>query len=132
MDDSFVNTLGYRTGNAVPRGGAEGAEEFMPSSTLSKYSGSRRRGGRGGIHAGLPYRFLSLEFAYRTAPKSMLKMTEPSKHHRHTLLVAIVDGILVLDGSPRLNYRLDPRAVGYFNAIGEWEKCIRRHNGTVQ
>ena len=52
--------------------------------------------------------------------------------HGNAMSIAIIDAQLVLDGSPRLNHRLNPCLMGNFNTIREGEEGIRGHDSTLQ
>ena len=55
----------------------------------------------------------------------MFKMPYPRNHHRQLVFHTIVDGILVTDGTTRLDKGRDTRRMGYLHAVIEWEECTR-------
>ena len=62
----------------------------------------------------------------------VLEVSDTGKDHCHFMLIAIVDRVLVLDRSPRLNNRLNTVLIGDLNTIREWEESIRGHHRTFE
>ena len=60
----------------------------------------------------------------------MLEVAYAGEDHAHALGIAVVDAVLVFDGSSRLHYCGDASFVGDGHAVREWEKGVGSHNST--
>ncbi len=52
----------------------------------------------------------------------MLKVTEAGKRHCHVVLVAVVNGVLIFDGTAWLNNGPYSLLMSYFNTVGKRKK----------
>ena len=62
----------------------------------------------------------------------MFEVANTCQHHAHTLGIAVVNAVLVLDRAPRLYHRGDACFMGDGYAVGEGEEGIGSHYGTFQ
>ena len=62
----------------------------------------------------------------------MPEMAHAGEHHGQLLFAAIGDGVIVADGSTRLNKRLDSGGMGNFYAIVKRKKGITGQYCTLQ
>ena len=62
----------------------------------------------------------------------MFKMSYASKNHFHLVFIAVINRILVLNGTSGLNYRFDSSLVCNGHTIGERKKGVACHDSSLQ
>src|ERR1700744_4542616 len=62
----------------------------------------------------------------------MFKVPHPRNHHRQLVLHAIIDRVLVPDGSTRLDKRGDPGGMCYLHTVVKGEESIAGEHGALQ
>src|SRR5690606_31773733 len=62
----------------------------------------------------------------------MTEVTDTRKHHRHVVLIAKGNRVLILNRSSQLNHRRDAGLPSQLNTIGKWEERVRSHYRSLQ
>ena len=62
----------------------------------------------------------------------MLEVAYAGEHHAHALGIAVVDAVLVFDGSSRLHHCGDACFVGDGDTVREREEGVGSHHSTFQ
>src|SRR5699024_10153463 len=62
---------------------------------------------------------------YHTGRLLVMEQTDPCKCHRHAVLIACLDHVVVTDRTARLSHILHSALMGALDIVSEREECIR-------
>ena len=62
----------------------------------------------------------------------VFEMSETGDGHAHVVFLAVVDGVLVVDGATGMGDSHDACLMGNFHTVGEGEEGIASHDGAIE